>query len=167
VLEAETWVAIAFLTFIGVLAYLGVHRRVIEALNQRRARISAELDEARRLKDEASALLAAYQSKQHETAREADQIIADARAEAERLASEAKIKMENFVARRAKLAEAKIARAETQAVADIRAVAVDVAVAAAEKLLRKSTKRAPTSALISGSVKRLKLNAGTADQFEK
>lgn len=166
-LEAESWVAMAFLTFIGVLGYLGVHHRVVEALNQRRARISAELDEARRLKDEASALLAAYRSKQHETAREADRIIADAKAEAERLASEAKIKMENFIARRAKLAEAKIARAETRAVADIRSVAVDVAVAAAEKLLRKSAERAPTSAIISASIKRLKLNTGTPDQFEK
>ena len=158
-LEVEGWVAMAFLTFIGVLAYLGVHRKVIGALDQRRARIRAELDEARRLKDEALVLLAAYWSKQHEAAREADDIIADAKAEAERLASEAKVKIENFIARRAKLAEARIARAEAQAVADVRSVAVDVAVAAAENLLRKkSVERAATSALISRSVKCLSMN---------
>jgi F-type H+-transporting ATPase subunit b len=148
----------AFLTFIGVFVYLGIHRKVIVALDQRRARIVAELDEARRLKDEALALLADYRSKQHEAAREADDIIADAKAEAERLVSEAKIKIEDFIARRAKLAESKIARAEAQALADIRSVAVDVAVAAAENLLRKSSERAATSALISHGVKCLRVN---------
>jgi F-type H+-transporting ATPase subunit b len=146
------------LTFIGVFVYLGIHRKVIVALDQRRARIRAELEEAGRLKDEALALLAVYRSKQHEAASEADDIIADAKAEAERLVSEAKIKIEDFIARRAKLAEARIARAEAQAVADVRSVAVDVAVAAAGNLLRKSVERATTSALISHSVKCLSMN---------
>ena len=78
---------------------------MIEALDHRSARIKAELDEARRLRDEAGKLLAEYQRKQGEAEREAEAIVADAKAEAERVAAEARAKMEEFVARRTKLAE--------------------------------------------------------------
>jgi len=56
--EPETWVAVAFVILMGVFAYLGVHRTLITALDHRRDRIKAELDDARRLKDEAAKLLA-------------------------------------------------------------------------------------------------------------
>ena len=86
-----------------------------------------------RLRDEAAKLLAEYQRKQSEAEREAEAIVAEAKAEAERVAAEAKVKMEEFVARRTKLAEAKIGQAEAQALADVRAAAADAAVTAAEK----------------------------------
>jgi F-type H+-transporting ATPase subunit b len=138
--EPEFWVAVAFVIFVGVLIYVGAHRKIIDALDQRSARIKAELDEARRLRDEAQALLAEYQRKQGEAEREAEAIIAEARAEAERVAAEARGKMEEFVARRTKLAETKIGQAEAQAMADVRAAAADAAVAAAEKILRETAK---------------------------
>jgi len=138
--EPESWVAVSFVIFVGVLLYVGAHRKLLEALDHRSARIKAELDEARRLRDEAAALLAAYQQKQREAEREAEAIIADAKAEAERVASEARSKMEEFVARRTKLAEAKIGQAETQALADVRAAAADAAISAAEAILRDTAK---------------------------
>src|SRR5947208_5989609 len=138
--EPEFWVAVAFVLFVGVLIYVGVHKKLIEALDHRSNRIQAELDEARRLRDEAGKLLAAYQRKQREAEREAEAIIADARAEAGRVAAEARVKMEEFVARRTKLAESKIAQAEAQALADVRAAAADAAVTAAEKILRDTAK---------------------------
>ena len=138
--EPEFWVAVAFVMFIGVLIYVGAHKKITEALDHRSARIKAELDEARRLREEAAKLLADYQSKQNEAEREAEAIVAEAKAEAERIAAEAKVKMEEFVARRTKLAEAKIGQAEAQAVADVRAAAADAAVTAAEKILRETAK---------------------------
>jgi F-type H+-transporting ATPase subunit b len=138
--EAEFWVAVAFVIFLAGLGYLGVHRTIIKTLDDRRARIKAELEDARRLKDEAQALLGQYQSKRQDAEREAESIIAGATAEAERLALEARAKMEEFVARRTKLAETKIAQAEAQALADVRAVAADAAVAAAEKILMQTAK---------------------------
>ena len=138
--EPEFWVAVAFVLFLGVLIYVGVHKKLIEALDLRSSRIQAELDEARRLRDEAGKLLAEYQRKQREAEREAEAIIADARAEAGRVAAEARVKMEEFVARRTKLAESKITQAEAQALADVRAAAADAAVTAAEKILRDTTK---------------------------
>jgi F-type H+-transporting ATPase subunit b len=136
--EAEFWVAVAFIIFFAILGYFGVHRMVLDALDARRAQIKAELDDARRLKDEAQQLLDEYRRKRHEADSEAAAIIAGAQAEAERLAIEAKAKMEDFVARRTKQAEAKIAQAEVQALADVRAAAADAAVAAAEKILTEA-----------------------------
>jgi F-type H+-transporting ATPase subunit b len=138
--EPEFWVAVAFVLFVGVLLYVGVHKKLTEALDHRANRIRAELDEARRLRDEAAALLAEYQRKQREAEREAEAIVADARAEAVRVAAEARVKMEEFVARRTKLAEAKIGQAEAQALADVRAAAAEAAVGAAEKILRDTAK---------------------------
>jgi F-type H+-transporting ATPase subunit b len=138
--EPENWVAIAFVIFIGVLLYVGVHKKIIEALDHRSARIKNELDEARKLRDEAAALLADYQKKQRQAEQEAQAIVAEARAEAERVAAESHAKVEEFVARRTKLAETKISQAEAQAVADVRAAAAEAAVTAAEKILRETTK---------------------------
>jgi F-type H+-transporting ATPase subunit b len=134
--EPENWVAVAFVIFVAIMLYVGAHKKIIEALDHRSARIKAELDEARRLRDEAVSLLADYQRKQREAEHEAEAIVADARAEAERVAAEARTKMEEFVARRTKLAEAKIGQAEAQALADVRAAAADAAVSAAEAILR-------------------------------
>ncbi|MBX6328180.1 MAG: ATP F0F1 synthase subunit B [Pseudolabrys sp.] len=158
--EAETWVALAFLVFLGLLGYIGVHRKVAKSLDDRAARIKAELDEARKLKEEATQLLAEYRRKRHEAETEAQGIIADAKAEAERLAAEAKAKLDEFVARRTKLAETKIAQAEAQAAADVRAAAAEAAVAAAEKILAEQTRGGLANELVAKSINdlRKKLN---------
>lgn len=138
--EPEFWVAIAFVILMGVFAYFGIHRTVLKTLDHRSDRIRAELDDARRLKEEAAKLLAQYKARHASAEREAQDIIASAKAEAERIASEAKTKMEDFVARRTKTAESKIALAEAQALADVRAAAADAAVTAASTILSQSVK---------------------------
>jgi F-type H+-transporting ATPase subunit b len=138
--EPEFWVAVAFVIFVGILIYVGVPKMMLAALDDRAKRVRAELDEARRLKDEAQKLLAEYQGKQKRAESEAASIIEGAKAEAERIAAEAKGKMEEFVARRTKMAETKIAQAEAQAVADVRAAAAEAAVTAAEKILTDTVK---------------------------
>ncbi len=139
-LEAETWVAIAFVILMIVFAYVGIHKTVLKALDHRGERIKAELDDARRLKEEAAKLLAEYKTKRASAEAEAQEIISNAKAEAERIAEEAKAKMEDFVARRTKTAESKIALAEAQAVADVRSAAANAAVAAASTILSQSVK---------------------------
>jgi F-type H+-transporting ATPase subunit b len=139
-LDAEFWVAVAFVAFLGVLIYFGVHEMTVKYIDQRRDRIKAELDEALRLKEEAQALLAQYRRKQHEAEQEAAAIIAGATAEAERMMAEAKAKVEEFIARRNKMAETKIAQAEAQALADVRAAAAEAAVSAAETILTQIVK---------------------------
>ena len=158
--EPETWVAIAFVILMGVFAYVGVHRTVLKALDNRSDRIKAELDDARRLKDEAAKLLAEYKARRATAEHEANDIIASAKAEAERIAAEAKVKMEDFVARRTKTAENKIALAEAQAVADVRAAAADAAVQAASTILSKSVKGDLANDLLNKGIAevRLKLN---------
>ncbi|HET9686593.1 MAG TPA: ATP F0F1 synthase subunit B [Pseudolabrys sp.] len=158
--DPETWVAIAFVIFLGVLASLGVHKMIMKSLDDRAERIKAELDEARRLKDEAAELLAEYQRKRQAAEAEAQDIIEGAKAEADRLATEAKGRIEDFVARRTALAETKIAQAEAQATADVRSAAADAAIAAAEKILSAETKGKLAAELIAKGIDdvRKKLN---------
>jgi F-type H+-transporting ATPase subunit b len=136
--EPEFWVAVAFVILMGVFAYFGVHNTVLRALDHRSERIKAELDDARRLKEEAAKLLAEYKARHATAEREAQEIIASAKADAERIAVESKSKMEDFVARRTKTAESKIALAEAQALADVRAAAADAAVTAASRILSQT-----------------------------
>jgi len=136
----EFWVLVAFIIFFGIVIYAGAHKTILNGLDARSKRISEELDEARRLREEAQNILADYEKKRREAEKEADEIVAVAKAEAERLAAEARQKSEEFVARRTKMAETKIAQAESQAIAEVRAVAADAAVKAAGEVLKKSTK---------------------------
>jgi F-type H+-transporting ATPase subunit b len=138
--DPETWVAIAFVILMAGFGYLGVHRTVLKALDNRTARIKAELDDARRLKDEAAKVLSEYKARRASAEREAAEIVAGARSEAERIAAEAKAKMEDFVVRRTKAAESKIALAEAQALADVRAAAAEAAVNAATTILSGTVK---------------------------
>jgi len=138
--DPETWVAVAFVILMVVFGYLGVFKKAMAALDHRADRIKAELDDATRLKQEAAKVLADYKARTASAEREAADIIANARSEAERIAIEAKAKVEDFVARRTKTAEGKIALAEAQALADVRAAAAEAAVTAASTILSQSVK---------------------------
>ena len=154
--SAEFWVAVSFLIFVGLLVYLKVPSMLAKALDDRAAAIKRELDEARRLREEAQALLADYQKKHKNAAAEAQAIVDDARREAEALAAEARATLKETLARRTKLAEDKIARAEAQAVDEVRAAAVDRAIAAAERILRERAAGAGGAALIEQGIRDLK-----------
>jgi F-type H+-transporting ATPase subunit b len=158
--QPETWVAIAFVILLVLFAYLGIHKTVLTALDHRSERIKAELDDAKRLKEEAAKLLGEYQTRRASAEREAGEIIANAKAEAERIAVEAKAKMEDFVARRTKTAESKIALAEAQALADVRAAAANAAVEAASTILSQSVKGSVADDLLAKGIAevRAKLN---------
>ena len=159
-LEAEDWVAVSFVILMAVFAWFGIHKTILKALDTRSARIKAELDDARKLRDEAAALLADYKKRHAAAEREAQDIITSAKEEAERIAVEAKAKMEDFVARRTKTAESKIALAEAQALADVRAAAADAAVSAASTILSQTVKGSVADDLLSKGIGevRAKLN---------
>lgn len=154
--EAEFWVAVAFVIFVAILGYYQVHKLLVKHIDERRGRIQAELDEARRLKAEAEALLATYRRKQHEAEHEAQAIIASAEAEAGRLAAEAETKLQEFVERHTKMAESKISQAEAQAIADVRSAAAEAAVAAAERILTHTVKGKVADDLIGKGIADLK-----------
>lgn len=158
--EAEFWVAVAFAILMGVFGYFGVHRTLLKALDHRRDRIKDELDDARRLKEEAAKLVAEYRARRESAEREAQEIVTNAKAEAERIASETRTKMEDFVARRTKSAESKIAMAEAQAIADVRAAAADAAVAAAGAIMSQTVKGSVAEDLVTKGIQdvRQKLN---------
>ena len=154
--EAEFWVAVSFFIFIGVLLYLGVHKRVASALDARALRIGKELDEARRLREEAERLLVDYRRKLGNVVTEVDNIIALAAKQAESLAVETRQSLKEHIERRIKLAEEKIARAEMEAVGELRNDVVDLAIAAAQNLITAKLTPDRANELVSGSTKALK-----------
>jgi F-type H+-transporting ATPase subunit b len=153
---AEFWVAVAFVAFIGVLAYYKVPALIAKTLDDRAAAIRKELDEARRLREEAQSLLSDYQKKHRNAGLEAQAITEQARREAEAYAKATRAALADTLERRTRQAEEKIARAEAQAVDDVRAAAVDTALAAAEKILREKSAGPTGAALIDDSIRNLK-----------
>lgn len=155
-LNAETFVALGFLLLVGLFIYLGVHGKIAAALDARAGRIKAELDEAKRLREEAEAVLASFAKKLHDAEAEAEAVIAQAHAEAERLAQEAAHRLAEFVERRTKQAQDKIAAAEAQATADVRAAAADAATKAASVVLTNEARGPFGDELVTKSIGDLK-----------
>ena len=158
--EPELWVGLGFVMVIGLLLYVGVPKMVASLLDARALTIKAELDEARRLREEAAALLAGYKQKAAGAEAEAAAIVTEAKAEAERFAAESRAALTVQIERRAQVAQDKIAQAEAAAMAEIRSLAADAAAAAAEKIIAARMDEKRAAALIDGSIKGLsaKLN---------
>ena len=133
--EAETWVGVGLLVFFALLIVLKVPQTVARALDARRAKIQADLDEAERLRTEAQALLVSIQAQRADTERQAAEMLANAEAEARRLEADARERLEEQIARRAALADRRIALAEQQAAQDVKAAAAGLAARAAESVL--------------------------------
>ena len=150
------WVGLCFFLFLGLLVYKKVPEMIVAALDKRAETIRQELDEAKRLREEAQAILADYQRKQKDAEKEADEIIRLAKSEAEALAAETRAKLEESLERRTRLAEDKIARAEEQALGEVRAAAIDVAISAAEQIIDKKMTPTASAKLVDDSIKGLK-----------
>jgi F-type H+-transporting ATPase subunit b len=136
-IDAEFWVIIALIVFIGVVLYIRVPRLLATALDNRIRRIEADLDEAARLRAEAQSLLDSYANKRAEAEAEAQGLVAAAREEADRLAKDAAVALEGLIGRRSKAVEEKIAQAEQQAIAEVRGRSADVAIEAARVILSR------------------------------
>lgn len=149
--DPEFWVLLAVVVFvIGVWKPAG--RAILGGLDARGVRIRDELETARRLREEAQQVLAGYQKQQREAAAEADAILAHARAEAERIAAQAARNLEETLERRRRLAEERIAQEEAKALAEIRAVTVDVAISAARQVIIAELDEQRGAALIDAAI---------------
>jgi F-type H+-transporting ATPase subunit b len=146
-------VAIGFVLFIGILVYFKVPGLIFGMLDRRAATIRSELDEARRLREEAQELRASFERKKAEVKEQAERIIAKARADAEEASRQAKIDLEASIARRLKAAEDQIASAEASAVRAVRNQAVSVAVAAAGDVIAKNLSATEAGSMIDEAIK--------------
>lgn len=156
----DLWVLVSFVLFVSLLVYYKIPNKIAKALDDRANRIQAELEEARRLREEAQSILADYQRKRRDAEQEAEDIIAMARREAQFYAEESRKAMNESLRRRVKLAEEKIARAEEQAVLEIRSRSVDAATAAAEAIIARELKGQSAEDLVTKTIKEVstKLN---------
>ncbi len=155
-MDATFWATVGLVIFLAIVVYLGVPGLIGRSLDGRAERIKTELEEARRLREEAQQLLAEYQRKRKEAEREAGDIVSAAKREAESLVAEARQKTEEYVTRRTAMAEQKIAQAEREAVNEVRSRAVDIAVAAAGQLLAGKVDQKADAELFKSSLKDLR-----------
>ena len=156
IFEPEFWVAVSFFLFVGGMLYLGVHKKLAAVLDARAAAIAKELEEAKRLREEAAKVLADYRRKQGDVAKETKDIIDLASREAEILAAETRRTMREQFDRRMKLAEDKIARAETEALREVRAAAAEAAVTAARTVIAAKLTPEGADKLVSQGIDALK-----------
>jgi F-type H+-transporting ATPase subunit b len=152
---AHFWEAAGLLLLIAALVWLKVPGMAAAALDARGAKIQAQLDEATRLREEAERLLAEIKEKREATEHQAAEMLAIAGAEAERLAVEAKARLEDEIKRRGVVAERRIALAEAQAAAEVKAAAADLAAEAAEKVLAARLAAAQSDPLVDHAVAQL------------
>lgn len=145
-------VLIAFILFIAVLVYFKVPGMIGGMLDKRADEIKSDLDEARALREEAQTLLASYERKQQEVAEQADRIVAHAKEEANQAAEQAKLDLQDSIARRLAAAEDQIASAEASAVKEVRDTAVTVAVAAAGEAIAKQMNATAGNKLINDAI---------------
>ncbi|WP_378943987.1 F0F1 ATP synthase subunit B [Mesorhizobium sp. ANAO-SY3R2] len=155
-MDATFWATVALFIFVAIVLYLKVPGMVSKSLDDRADRIRAELEDARKLREEAQQLLAEYQRKRKEAEKEAAEIVEIAKREAGLLAEEAHAKTEEYVARRTALAEQKIGQAEREAINEVRANAVDLAVEAARHVLGSKVDAKASSDLFKSSVQEVK-----------
>lgn len=140
------WVGLAFLLVVAF-TFGKVKRAMTSSLDARAAKIRTQIEEARKLREDAQALLAEYQRKQREAMAEAEKIISSAKAEAARMKVQAERDLENALVRRREQALERIAQSEAAAIAQVRNTAVDAALAAAEALITKNMDNAKRDAL--------------------
>ena len=155
-MDATFWALIGLIIFLGILAYVKVPAMMAGALDKRADQIRNELEEAKKLREEAQQLLAEYQRKRKEAEAEAQSILSAAEKEAAVLREEAKAKTEEYVTRRTAMAEQKIRQAETDAINEVRASAVDLAMVAAEKLIGSKVDSKASGELFKASLGELK-----------
>ncbi len=154
--DATFFAFVGLVLFFVLIAYLKVPGMMAKALDKRADNIRDELEQAKRLREEAQALLAEYQRKRKEAEAEAANIVASAEREAAMITEDARQKTEEFVARRNALSEQKIRQAEADAIGAVRSAAVDLAVAAAEKVIAAKADGATQQALFSQSIGQVK-----------
>lgn len=154
--DATFYAFVGLLLFLALIAYLKVPGMMAKGLDARAEKIQNELAEAKRLREEAQHLLAEYQRKRKDAEAEAAGIVAAAEREASLLTAEAKQKTEEYVTRRTALSEQKIKQAETDAINAVRAAAVDLAVAAAEKVIAAKADAATGKALFDNAISEVK-----------
>ena len=150
--DAEVWVFIGLVIFIGVLIYAKVPSMAMKALDARGVKIQAALDEAQRLRDEAAALLASIKARHVAAEAQIVNMLQEAEIEAKRMEAEAKVKLEDQIVRRTELADRRIAIAETQAAQEVKAAAAEMAAEIAEEVLKKRIAGAKSDPLIDRAV---------------
>ena len=152
--DEAMWVALGFVLFV-VLVWKKAGAALAETLDTRSAKIKSELDEARKLHEEAKSELDSLKGLKRDAEKEAKTIVANAKAAANRIRETAAQKAVETVARREAQAADKIQASEAALVNELRAQAASLAVDAARELIAEKMDEDASLKLIETSVKQI------------
>jgi len=152
--DPEFWVLVAFVIAITLVVRKG-KPAILRMLDERAARAKAEIAEAEQLRDEAKTLLDQYQKKQHEALADAKAIMQHAAEEAARNRDAAAAELAAALKRREQHAMERIAQAEAKATQEVRAFAVDLAIAATRKLIEGNLDASRATQLVDQAISEL------------
>ena len=150
----ETWILVSFVIFIGLVSKKA-YTVITLSLDSRATRINEELEQATRLREEAQALLAQYERQQRGLSEETDAMLVRARRDSEILVESGTARLNQQLMQREKQALQNIAHSEAQVMNEVRAVASNVAMAAAAQLISENLDKPQAETLINDSISSL------------
>jgi F-type H+-transporting ATPase subunit b len=151
-LDAHFWVGVALMLFVAILVWAKVPDIALRAIDARAVKVRSQLDEANRLREEAQGLLAEIRAQREQSERLAQEVLANAKDEAQRLQAGSQAKLAEQLERRGQLAERRIATAEAQAAAEVKAAAAELAADMAEKVLKARLAGAKSDPLVDQAI---------------
>ena len=153
--DPATWVSLAVTVFFVLIIWKRIPAIFAKLLDDRSSAIAEQLENARSLREEASALLAKYERDQHAAEKQATELMENADAEIKLMIAESKVQSEEITKRRGEIAEQKIAQAEAAAIKEIQSLTINVATSAARELIEANLKAADHKNLIKSSTDNL------------
>lgn len=154
--DATFFVAVSFFLFVGFVIWIGLPRSILNSLDERSLRIQKELNEARKLHEEAQSLLAKEKRKLEKCDTEVQEILKRASEQALLLSENSKKLLEEEVIRKQKQADLKITQARDEAIREVRSKATDLSVLIAKEYLRENINDQISSDIIDKSIEELK-----------
>jgi F-type H+-transporting ATPase subunit b len=151
-LDAHFWVGVALVIFVAILVWAKAPAFAARAIDARAAKVRSQLDEANRLREEAEGLLAEIRAQREHSDKLAQEVLANAKEEAERMQAESQARLAEQIERRGQLAERRIATAEAQAAAEVKAAAAELAAELAEKVLQARLAGAKSDPLVDQAI---------------
>ena len=155
-IDATFWVAVSFVIFVGLLFYLKVPQKIDNAMKESIKKIKESLENAERLKDEAKSILSEYESKVSGSKREINNLINDAKKEAEKNVIKANEDFHIIAENRKKSAEEKIKQMKMQAIKDVKNSSLDIAISSVEKIIKNSIDKKKLDKIYISSVEETK-----------
>ena len=150
--DPASWILISFIIFCGIM-WRFAKDKFLSMIDSRIETIKKEITTAENLRVEAQELLAQYQRKQRDAAKEAQQIVETAKEHAEQIKKDADVELKEAAKRREAQLKERLKRMEDAAIQEIRAYAAELAMQATREIIAEQLDKKANEKLVDESIK--------------